>query len=100
MGIGHRYQRGESSQLTTDILYPLTPKMGLRLYDRYEFHEMDLKEQEYGLSFDLHCWLLDLNLNSGNGTTFWMVFRLKAFPDVPLQLGTSYRGPKQPSVAK
>lgn len=94
LGVGHRYQKKESSEMTMDAFYPLTGKLGLHCYERYQFYGRDLKEQEYGISYDLHCWLMDINLNSGNGSTIWVIFRLKAFPDFPIQLGSTYESPK------
>jgi len=94
VGVGHRYQTDESNELTFENEYQLLPKVKTRVYERYQFRTEELKEQEYGLSFDLHCWLADVNYNISNGTTFWVTLRLKAFPDVPFELGTEYHKPK------
>jgi len=94
IGIGHRYQTDESNELTFENEYQLLPKIKTRVYERYQFRTEELKEQEYGLSFDLHCWLADVNYNISNGATFWVALRLKAFPDVPFELGTEYHKPK------
>ncbi len=98
LGLGHRYQRGENNQLTFDALYPVTGKIGLHCYQRYQFRDNKIEEQEYGISYDLHCWIMDLNLNSGAGSTIWVIFKLKAFPDFPIQLGSTYEQPKPEMV--
>jgi len=94
LGIGHRYQRGESNELTFDGLHPVTDKIKLHCYQRYQFQTKDLKEQEYGRSFDLHCWVADLNYNESDGSSFWLTFKLKAFPETPFKIGTTYHKPK------
>jgi hypothetical protein len=98
-GIGERYERSVSNQLTTDVYYPLTRKLGLHCYDRYEFQGSFFQEQEYGITYDLHCWTMDMNFNTGvNGNAVWIIFRLKAFPELPIQLGTTYESPKPQTV--
>ena len=99
IGIGHRYQRRESSEMTLDGRYPLTKKINLHAYERYQFYGNDFKEQEYGISYDLHCWTMDLTLNHGDSSTIWVIFRLKAFPDFPIQLGSTYESPKPQTEA-
>jgi len=99
LGLGHRYERAQSSELTSDIYYPLTKKLGLHNYERYQFDGKQFKEQEYGVSYDLHCWTMDVNFNTGvNGSTVWVIFRLKAFDSFPIQLGSTYESPKPQTV--
>jgi len=96
-GLGHRYQRGESNEMTFDTQYPLTKKLDVHCYERYQFKTKDLEEQEYGFGYDLHCWIMDLNFNRGDSSAVWVIFRLKAFPDFPIQLGSTYESPKPES---
>ena len=51
-----------------------------------------VKEQEYTLTRDLHCWEMDINFNEtrDEGSEIWLVFRLKAFPEMGFDLGTSF----------
>jgi len=99
LGIGHRYEKKESSEMTFDTYYPLTKKLGIHNYERYQFYDKDFKEQEYGISYDLHCWTMDLNFNKGvGGSAIWVIFKLKAFPNLPIQLGSTYESPK-PEIA-
>jgi lipopolysaccharide assembly outer membrane protein LptD (OstA) len=86
LSLGHSYTRQESSQGTLDLSYKLTPKIYFKNYLRYEYNTGDFKEQKYALRLDLHCWWLDLGLDIDNQRpdkefTFWVVFKLKAFPE-------------------
>jgi len=85
---GHRYSRQSDTQGTIDFSYQLTPKIKTRSYWRYEFNRGDLEEQQYRISLDLHCWWMDFGVDSkkhrvgGKNFTFWVEFRLKAFPNL------------------
>lgn len=49
---------------------------------RYDSVNARLKEQSYGLNFNItDCWVLDVSLiEQSNKTSFWINFRLRAFP--------------------
>jgi hypothetical protein len=55
-----------------------------------------LREQEYTVSRDLHCWVWDItyNVKRGHGESIWFVFRLKAFPELEFEFNQSYHEPK------
>lgn len=105
LGLGNRYQHNVSDELTASLTYKLNQKWTISAYERYYFKKIEngvksvreLKEQEYTLTRDLHCWWLDLtyNLTGGEGSTFWIIFRMKAFPDMPVALKAHYRPPKK-----
>jgi lipopolysaccharide assembly outer membrane protein LptD (OstA) len=97
LSFGHRYSKDESSQSTLDVTYQLTKKLQFKNYLRYEYKTGDFKEQQYALRVDLHCWWMDLGLDVDNDSdvTFWVVFKLKAFPDVNVGFEHSYRGAKK-----
>lgn len=94
LGLGHRYERDFSSQLTTEIETKITPKWKIRLFEMYEFKGNDLKQQEYSITRDLHCWEAEFTYSVRDVHTFWIIFRLKAFPSMPFKLGTSYYRPR------
>jgi len=99
-GLGNRYERKGGKELTTEFNWRFNPKWKARIYERYQFAEIKkrgLKEQEYSISRDLHCWVMDFiyNISKEHGHTFWFVFRLKAFPKIELEFEQSYRSPKQ-----
>jgi LPS-assembly protein len=99
-GLGNRYERKGGKELTTEFNWRFNPKWKMRIYERYQFARIKtrgLKEQEYSISRDLHCWIMDFiyNISKEHGHTFWFVFRLKAFPEIELEFEQSYRSPKQ-----
>jgi hypothetical protein len=55
-----------------------------------------MREQQYSISRDLHCWTVDLTYNDkrGYGSTIWLVFRLKAFPENEFGFDQTYHQPK------
>jgi len=96
LGLGHIYdgnQGSKASQFTTEVNYKINKDWGLRIYERMDAHKKTWEEQEYTIYKDLHCWLGELTLNFGDGIAFWMVFRLKAFPDTPIGFKRTYRRP-------
>ena len=90
--IGKRWNRAVDDQLTTELTYKFNPKWGLRTYTRFDLRNGILKEQEYALTRDLHCWTMDINFNEKRkfGNEIWVVFTLKAFPDMVIDFGTSF----------
>lgn len=103
-GIGERYLRKGSKQLTYNYKVKLNPKWSFYIYQRRERgHGVDinrgLKEHEYTLSRDMHCWTMDVTYNGrkGHGSTIWIIFRLKAFPENEFGFNQSYHTPKSGS---
>jgi hypothetical protein len=103
-GIGQRYQRKGSSEITTSLQWRLNPKWKFSLFQRHNFgHDPNipkgLREQEYTLSRDLHCWIMDITLNNkkNEGSAIWFIFRLKAFPEMEFGFNQSYSSPKSGS---
>ena len=99
-GLGHRYERKGGKELTSEFNWCFNPKWSMRIYERYQFAKIKgegLKEQEYGFSRDLHCWIMNFtyNISKEHGHTFWVIFRLKAFPKMEMEFEQSYHGPKQ-----
>ncbi len=98
-GLGQRYERKGGKELTSEFNWRFNPKWKFRMYERYQFasvREKGLKEQEYVVSRDLHCWEIDLgyNISREHGNTIWVMFRLKAFPEMGIDFNQSYRSPK------
>jgi len=105
LGIGHRYERKGGKEMISQLNWRLNPKWKFKIYERYQFADVrgkGLREQEYTLSRDLHCWETDLtyNVNREKGETLWLVFRLKAFPELEFGLDQSYHQPKPGSQAQ
>ncbi len=103
-GIGQRYERSGANQITTSLNWRLNPKWRFSIYERYvaghdPLLSNGLREQQYTVSRDLHCWVMDITLDvqKGSGTTLWLIFRLKAFPHMEFGFHQSYHGPKSGS---
>lgn len=96
-GGGYRYDRKSSSQLTGEILFNLLKGWSFKVYQRLQFKGDDLvKEQDYVISKELHCWILDIKYNvlRERGETVWFAMRLKAFPEMALEYNQMYHEPK------
>lgn len=98
---GQRYQLKGGNEITYDIDWRLSPKWKFYFYQRYNRgHDPTLKrglrEQEYGISRDLHCWTVEFNYNvkRGVGEAVWFIFRLKAFPELEFEYNQNYHAPK------
>jgi lipopolysaccharide export system protein LptA len=92
--VGQRYARDESSQTTFSLTYQLTSKLQFRNYLRYESETGEMEKQEFFFRRDLHCWWMDFGVEVNHETdlTFWIIFRIKAFPDVRFGFDHSYDG--------
>ncbi|MEW6101475.1 MAG: LptA/OstA family protein [Candidatus Omnitrophota bacterium] len=100
-GLGERYQRKGGNEIIHSLNWRFTPKWKFSSYHRWERgHDVTLKqgikEQQYIISRDLHCWSMDLtyNIKRGEGETIMLVCRLKAFPEMEFSLDQSYHKPK------
>ncbi|HPL83086.1 MAG TPA: hypothetical protein PLJ15_02315, partial [Candidatus Omnitrophota bacterium] len=105
-GIGQRYERKEGNQITGSFNWKINPKWKFAIYQRYNiksyidstntFIKKGSLEQEFTISRDLHCWEVDLTLNNkrNDGAGIFLVFRLKAFPELELSLNQSYNKPE------
>ncbi len=101
IGIGMRYARGTGRELTFSSQWRLSPKWKIGIYERYQFGKLSplnkgLREQQYTITRDLHCWTVEASIDEerGKGNTFWIVFRLKAFPEMEFDYNKSYHEPK------
>ncbi|MFH1398281.1 MAG: hypothetical protein ABIH27_07030 [Candidatus Omnitrophota bacterium] len=103
ISFGQRYNRKGSNEFTSGAEWRLNPKWKLKVYERYQFYDSapyerkaGLREQEYTISRDLHCWIFEFtyNVKVGEGATVWFVFKLKAFPEMGINFDQSYNRPK------
>jgi len=101
IGFGERYQRKGSKEFTFDSEWRVNPKWKFGIYERYNFAKVPnytsgLREQQYTISRDLHCWAFEVtyNVERGKGETIWCVFRLKAFPEIEFNFDQNYHQPK------
>ena len=93
---GYRYKKDESSQLTTGFSCPLNPFWSVNIYERFEFRTGNLMEQEYTLDRDMHCWTMQfiINQRKAEGISFFIAFKLKAFPDIGINAEKTFSPPR------
>jgi hypothetical protein len=106
-GMGQRYQIKGGNEITYNLKWRFNPKWKITAYQRYyRGHETNrargLREQEYSVSRDLHCWTWDItyNIKRGYGESIWFVFRLKAFPELEFEFNKEYHAPKPGSQSE
>ena len=97
IAFGHRYQYKAGKEFTLNSSWRLNPKWKLGVYERYQFVDTPdirrgLAEQQYSISRDLHCWVMEVVLghNRTEGANIWLVFRLKAFPEMEFNFNQSF----------
>jgi hypothetical protein len=102
--IGQRYQKKGGNQITNSLQWRLNPKWKFSTYARYNLGNdpslaRGVLEQEYTVTRDLHCWEMDVTLNNkkDGGTALWLIFRLKAFPEMEFGFNQSYNKPQSGS---
>lgn len=105
-GVGQRYQRKGSNEITNSFNWRFNPKWKFSLYVRSDMgHDPTIthgvREQEYTISRDMHCWIVDFtyNIKRPEGHTIWLIFRMKAFPEMEFGFNQSYHRPKPGSQA-
>ncbi|MFH0771028.1 MAG: OstA-like protein [Candidatus Omnitrophota bacterium] len=106
---GYRWDNDIGSQLEGQFMLNLSAKWKLTAYERFNFKKFEdmpdgtrkklinnFAEQEYRLGRDLHCWIGEIvyNITSEHGHTVMAVFRLKAFPLMPLEFEKTYYSPR------
>jgi hypothetical protein len=104
VGLGQRYQLKGGNEITFNLNWRLNPKWRFSMYQRRNVgHQPGLprgiREQEYTISRDLHCWQMDFTFNrkKWEGNTIWLIFRMKAFPELEFGFDQSYKEPQSGS---
>jgi len=110
IGIGQRYANKRydnnysGNQVTLNGVWRFNPKWKFELYERYQVNPTSQRgsgfiEQQYILSRDLHCWIMNLayDIKEDTGNTIWVIFRLKAFPEMEISFDQSYHAPSSGS---
>lgn len=91
-GIGKRFNREVDDLVTAQFNYKVNAKWALRMYERIDVKNGQQKEFEIGITRDLHAWLMDIVYNEtrGEGSEIFLLFTLKAFPDLAVDVGTGF----------
>jgi hypothetical protein len=95
LGLSDRFEDTATTStnlITLDGMYKINDKWKIRAYERFDTMARTFAEQEYTLSRDLHCWIVEFtyDLQNLNEQSFWLVFKLKAFPEYPVGLRRTY----------
>ncbi len=96
LGLGHRYEQDTSSQLTAEARYKMNEKWAFRAYQRYEFEDSSPERWEFTVYRDLHCWQAEfsfINNRLDGDKAIFIIFTLKAFPEIPFRFSQSYNQP-------
>ncbi len=97
---GQRYYNlessGQSYQVTMDGRYMINDKWRARVYERFDLETKKFEQQQYTITRDLHCWVLEFtyDITDMNNHTFWVIMTLKAFPQYPIGLKQTYSQPR------
>ena len=103
-GLGYRWAHESHSEITFETSFKPAPLWKLGIYQRLMLKGIvdgskkinDVRVQEYRIVRDLHCWTSEIlyNVSRDVGESIYIVFRLKAFPELPLEFDTEYHRPK------
>jgi len=106
-GLGQRYKYKGSNDITYQLNWRLNPKWRVRFYHRINNSSIPgtktgLREQDYSITRDLHCWSVGFhyNVTTGKGNNIWMVCTLKAFPEMEFDFDRRYNEPKPGSQSE
>ena len=89
--------------MSTEFDYTINPKWKFKVYNTFPIinatdgNLTSARENEFVLTRDLHEWEMDMAIDQqqGQGTTFYVLFRLKASPGMKLNLvNTSFQASK------
>ncbi len=104
VGFGQRYQRKGSNEFTLNFNWRINPKWKFTVYERYAAGSCNpalllgrgLREQEYVLSRDMHCWTMEAtyNVTRDKGESIFIAFKLKAFPELGFNFNQAYHQPR------
>ncbi len=107
-GLGQRYERKGQNQFTGSFEWRISPKWRFKIYQRYNMKDYldsgtlvtpSTLEQQYTIIRDLHCWEVEFTFGNkrNNGSTVFLLFRLKAFPENEFGYDQNYARPKSGS---
>ncbi len=87
-----RWKKEVDDQITTQLNYTINPKWKISLYERIDVESGSQKEFDVAVTRDLHAWQMEINFNEtrNSGDEILLMFRLKAFPDIGIEAGTSF----------
>lgn len=104
LGLGHRYSQSDKTEDVLQFDWRLSDKWELGTFHRFTWKEVtgsakrftNVREYQYRLRRDLHDWIAELvyRVDREFGEELFLTFTLKAYPDLPVEIETSYHQPK------
>jgi LptD protein len=93
--IGERVSHKDSSLLSTQLTYKFNPRWRTVIYSRWDLNTGHWQEQQYSFVRDLHSWEVEFAIRDKkepvrDGSEFWFIFRLKAFPSFGFNGGSNF----------
>jgi hypothetical protein len=104
LGLGHRYSQNDKTEGVVQFDWRLTEKWQIGTFNRITWKEVvagskrfaHLREYQYTLRRDLHDWIAQAayRVDREFGEEVFFTLTLKAYPDIPIEMETSYHQPK------
>ena len=104
LGLGHRYHQNDKTEEVIQFNWGISDKWEIGTFHRVTMKEVaggskrfnNLREFQYSLRRDLHDWLAELmyRVDREYGEELFFTVTLKAFPELPIEMGDSYHQPK------
>ena len=94
VALGNRYALDQGDQVTGEVNFRLNPKWKFRVYGTFPVtkasngNTTSAREYAYVITRDLHEWEMDVGIDQqqGQGSLIYVLFRLKAFPNMKFNL--------------
>ena len=92
MSLSKRWNGPESDELVSEVGYKINQKWSLVVDNQFDLNTGIMTLQQYSVKRDLHDWIMEVNFNEtrGVGSEIWIVFTLKAFPEIGFDFGTGF----------
>ena len=104
LGLGHRYSHNDKTEDVVQFDWRLSKKWEIGTYHRLTFKQVagdskrfnNVRERQYILRRDLHDWIAELvyRVDREFGEEVYFTLTLKAYPEMPIELGETYHQPK------
>ncbi len=104
LGLGQRYSQNAKTESVVQFDWRLTQKWEIGTFHRFTWKEVsgtskrfnNIREYQYVLRRDLHDWIAELvyRVDREFGEELFLTLTLKAYPNLPVEVGESYHQPK------
>ncbi|HBQ37931.1 MAG TPA: hypothetical protein DD714_02835 [Candidatus Omnitrophica bacterium] len=104
LGFGHRYSHNDKTEEVVQFDWRLSKKWEIGTYHRLTFKQVaggskrfnNVRERQYILRRDLHDWIAEFvyRVDREFGEEVFFTLTLKAYPEMPIEIGETYHQPK------